>query len=81
MYGCIGYLWQISPLPILVADLRQKKIFEQFFRISSTQHKSGYGIGLALVKYAMKAHSGGVKVESELGKGSTFVISLPKDKC
>ena len=59
----------------------QKKIFEQFFRISSTQHKSGYGIGLALVKYAMKAHGGSVKVESELGKGSTFVISLPKDKC
>lgn len=59
----------------------QKKIFEQFFRISSTQHKSGYGIGLALVKYAMKAHGGSVKVESELGKGSTFIISLPKDKC
>lgn len=59
----------------------QKKIFEQFFRISSTQNKSGYGIGLALVKYAMKAHGGSVKVESELGKGSTFVISLPKDKC
>lgn len=59
----------------------QKKIFEQFFRISSTQHKSGYGIGLALVKYAMKAHGGSVKVESELGKGSTFIISLPKGKC
>ncbi len=56
----------------------QKKIFEQFYRIPATHHKSGYGIGLALVKYAIKAHGGSIKVESELGKGSTFTFTLPK---
>lgn len=55
----------------------QKKIFEQFYRIPATHHKSGYGIGLAMVKYAVKAHGGTIKVASELGKGSTFTFTLP----
>ena len=55
----------------------QKKIFEQFYRIPVTHHKSGYGIGLAMVKYAVKAHGGTIKVVSELGKGSTFTFTLP----
>lgn len=54
----------------------QKKIFEQFYRIPATHHKSGYGIGLAMVKYAVKAHGGTIKVVSELGKGSTFTFTL-----
>lgn len=55
----------------------QKKIFEQFYRIPATHHKSGYGIGLVMVKYAVKAHGGTIKVVSELGKGSTFTFTLP----
>ena len=55
----------------------QKKIFEQFYRIPATHHKSGYGIGLAMVKYAIKAHGGTIKVVSEPGKGSTFTFTLP----
>ena len=60
-----------------IAKKYQKKIFEQFYRIPATQHKSGYGIGLAMVRYAVKAHGGTIKVESELGKGSTFTFTLP----
>ena len=60
-----------------IAKKYQKKIFEQFYRIPATHHKSGYGIGLAMVKYAVKAHGGTIKVESELGKGSTFTFTLP----
>lgn len=55
----------------------QEKIFHQFYRIPGTSHKSGYGIGLAFVKYAVKAHGGTIKVESELGKGSAFTFTLP----
>lgn len=55
----------------------QKKIFEQFYRIPATHHKSGYGIGLAMVKYTVKAHGGTIKVVSEPGKGSTFTFTLP----
>lgn len=60
-----------------IAKKYQKKIFEQFYRIPATHHKSGYGIGLAIVRYAVKAHGGTIKVESELGKGSTFTFTLP----
>lgn len=58
----------------------QKKIFEQFYRIPATHHKSGYGIGLAMVKYAVKAHGGTIKVVSELGKGSTFTLHCRSTK-
>ena len=58
----------------------QKKIFEQFYRIPGPQHKNGYGIGLALVKYAVRAHGGTIRVESEPGKGSTFTFTLPLNK-
>ena len=60
-----------------IAKKYQKKIFEQFYRIPATQHKNGYGIGLAMVKYAVKAHGGTIKVESELGKGSIFTFTIP----
>lgn len=67
----------VSDQGVGIAKKYQKKIFEQFYRIPSTHHKSGYGIGLAMVKYAVKAHGGTIKVESELGKGSTFTFTLP----
>ena len=67
----------VSDQGVGIAKKYQKKIFEQFYRIPATHHKSGYGIGLAMVKYAVKAHGGTIKVESELGKGSTFTFTLP----
>lgn len=56
---------------------QQKKMFNQFYRLPNTQSKNGYGIGLAMVRYTVKAHRGCIKVESEKGKGSTFTIILP----
>lgn len=67
----------VSDLGVGIDRKYQKKIFEQFYRIPATHHKSGYGIGLAMVKYAVKAHGGTIKVVSELGKGSTFTFTLP----
>ena len=67
----------VSDQGVGIAKKYQKKIFEQFYRIPATHHKSGYGIGLAMVKYAVKAHGGTIKVESELGKGSIFTFTIP----
>ncbi|NQT66048.1 MAG: response regulator [Actinobacteria bacterium] len=55
-------------------------IFDEFFRVKSdkTRHISGTGLGLSIVKKIAEAHSGSIKVESELGKGSTFFVILPK---
>ncbi|WP_243372774.1 hybrid sensor histidine kinase/response regulator [Geotalea sp. SG265] len=58
----------------------QEKIFEKFYRIdnSDRRHLGGTGLGLALVREIVTAHGGRVWVKSEMGKGSTFYISLPK---
>ncbi|MBI3272613.1 MAG: PAS domain-containing protein [Planctomycetes bacterium] len=54
-------------------------IGEQFFRVDSslTYKVSGTGLGLAIVKSIIEAHDGVMKVESEVGKGSTFTMLLP----
>jgi len=55
------------------------KVFDMFYRVdnSSSRKTTGTGLGLALVKDIVLAHDGRVWVESEVGKGSTFYISLP----
>jgi len=55
------------------------KIFNKFYQIegSFTGQIEGMGLGLALVKRVVDEHGGSVRVDSELGKGSTFIISLP----
>ncbi len=53
-------------------------IFDGFYRGKSGQAAaSGHGIGLAVSRQIIEAHNGSISVESELGKGTTFVISLP----
>ncbi|MBI4731034.1 MAG: hybrid sensor histidine kinase/response regulator [Chloroflexi bacterium] len=55
-------------------------IFEGFYRAKSGQTMTGQGIGLAVSRQIVDAHSGSITVESELGKGTTFVVSLPLSK-
>ena len=55
------------------------KIFERFYRVDNTARREfgGTGLGLALVREIVTAHGGKVWMESSLGKGSTFFVSLP----
>jgi len=56
-------------------------IFEGFYRGKDGQAMTeGHGIGLAVSRQIVEAHNGSITVESELGKGSTFVIRLPAVK-
>jgi signal transduction histidine kinase len=56
------------------ADI-QKKIFQSFF---STKGTEGTGIGLMITKKIIDEHNGEVEARSKVGKGSTFVIRLPR---
>ncbi len=57
-----------------------EKLFTKFYRVrnESTRHVSGTGLGLVITKKIIERHGGSIRVESELGVGTTFIVSLPK---
>ena len=55
----------------------QKRIFQQFERVSSNHAVAGLGLGLFISDQIVMAHGGRIEVESEEGKGSVFRICLP----
>jgi two-component system, OmpR family, phosphate regulon sensor histidine kinase PhoR len=63
-----------------IAPEYQKKVFNQFFRIpyGDVHNVKGFGIGLSYVKQIVRAHRWHLALESALGKGSTFKITIPQ---
>lgn len=74
------WLFKIQDNGIGIAKKNQDKIFEIFKRLHRKEEYAGTGIGLALVKRIITSHGGKIWLESELGKGTTFYFTVPKQK-
>jgi signal transduction histidine kinase len=69
----------VSDTGIGIAKEDQERIFDRFFRVDKarSREQGGSGLGLSICKWIVKAHRGEIEVESELGKGSSFIVKLP----
>jgi len=71
-------IW-VNDTGIGIAKEDQERIFQRFTHIdsSATRSQGGTGLGLAIVKELVELHGGTIRVQSKLGKGSSFIFTLP----
>jgi two-component system phosphate regulon sensor histidine kinase PhoR len=65
-----------------IAAEYKNKIFEKFFRVptGNMHNAKGYGLGLSYVAHVVEKHRGKISVDSELNKGTTIIVTLPKKR-
>ncbi|MCT4642407.1 MAG: hybrid sensor histidine kinase/response regulator [Bacteriovoracaceae bacterium] len=70
-----GFSFEVEDSGIGISQEKIEKVFDRFFRVEDEHHNTpGLGLGLAIVKNILDAHELKIHVESQLGKGSKFVI-------
>jgi signal transduction histidine kinase len=72
-------LVQVADTGVGIPDEEKERIFDRFYQVdgSTRRRYGGMGLGLALVNEIVEAHGGRVKVDSKVGQGSAFTVSLP----
>lgn len=71
---------QIQDQGIGIPSEEQPRLFEPFHRASNVSTIPGTGLGLAIVKRAVDLHGGAIALESTVGVGTTFTVTLPLDR-
>jgi signal transduction histidine kinase len=71
---------QVADTGVGIPTGELKQIFERFYRVSTARDRrsGGTGLGLAIVQAIVQQHRGGIRVESEVGQGSCFTVTLPR---
>jgi two-component system phosphate regulon sensor histidine kinase PhoR len=69
----------VSDTGIGIPRAEQGKIFERFYRVDDARSREagGTGLGLSITRHLVEAHGGRVELQSEVGRGSTFLLILP----
>ncbi|HEY1027770.1 MAG TPA: hybrid sensor histidine kinase/response regulator [Pseudomonas sp.] len=61
-----------------ISEADQRRVFEQFERVSDTSVTQGLGLGLFISEQIVQAHGGRIELSSQLGEGSCFTVVLPR---
>jgi PAS domain S-box-containing protein len=74
-----GMVFEVNDNGIGISPMDLPRLFEKFYRGAqqTTREQRGTGLGLAIVKSIAERHGGQVSAESQLGKGSSFYLSIP----
>lgn len=75
-----GVVASISDTGCGMSEETKQRIFEQFYRGDASRRGEGNGLGLPLAKRVAELHGGSIRVESMVGRGSTFIVTLPKEQ-
>lgn len=70
---------RVTDTGIGIAKEDQERVFERFFKADKSRNRTGggSGLGLSIVKKIIDLHQGTITVQSELGEGTTFIVTLP----
>ncbi len=60
-----------------IAESEQEKVFQRFYRSDLSRGEQGCGLGLSFARAVVRAHGGEISLESNLNKGSKFIVALP----
>ena len=69
---------EVTDAGIGIPEDELARVFDRFYRSSTSDSVPGTGIGLSIVSFVAQAHDGSVQVRSEMGRGSTFTMVLPR---